>query len=68
MRLAIGLAQGLQRSKVGPVRAIGATPLERLRPADVDDLVRRCGSIGSGSPWLGRAPPVGLEWIASALP
>src|SRR5918993_2263280 len=22
----------------------------------------------SGSPWLGRAPPVGLEWIASALP
>jgi hypothetical protein len=29
--------------------AIGATPLEGLWPGDVDDLDRRCGSIGLGS-------------------
>ncbi|MCC2654147.1 MAG: hypothetical protein K0Q60_4313 [Microvirga sp.] len=46
VRLAIGLARGVQRSKVGPVRAIGATPLEGLRPSDADDLDRRCDSIG----------------------
>ena len=53
---------------MGPVRAIAATPLEGVRPGDVDDLDRRCGSIGSRSPWLWAASPVGLEWIASALP
>jgi hypothetical protein len=46
VRLAIGLARGVQRSKVGALLAIGTTPLEGLRPGDVDDLDRRCGSIG----------------------
>ena len=51
----------------------GPGPRESARrPSMGSGRVTRTTSIvaaaRSGSPWLGRAPPVGLEWIASALP